>query len=170
MTDSPYMSVFAVMWVSAAVILILWFFWRDRKEQKRRDQQWQEREERKREAQRQRQQHLKERHALILRSRQQRMELEMQAMKLVGRMHFDEKRITEDELDILTDAICVEYEKLSMEMVHHENLYLGLSDEADMAIMEIDDEETALADREEIREWEWQQRMQQTSISSANAS
>jgi len=57
-----------------------------------------------------------------------------------------------------------------MEMVHHENLYLGLSDEADKAIMEIDDEETALADREEIREWERQQRMQQTSISSANAS
>jgi len=70
----------------------------------------------------------------------------------------------------IPDAICVEYEKLSMEMVHHENLYLGLSDEADKAITEIDDEETALADREEIREWERQQRMQQTSISSANAS
>lgn len=133
MPNSPYMTVFAVMWFSAAAILILWFFWRDRKEQKRRDQQWQEREERKREAQQQRQQHLKERHALILRTRQQRMELEMQAMKLVGRMHFDEKRITENELDIMTDAICVEYEKLSMEMVHHENLYLGLSDEADKA-------------------------------------
>ena len=159
-----------VVWFTGAAIFFAWYFWKDRQDQKRREQRWQEKEEHKREAQRQRQQHLKERHALILRTRQQRMELEMQAMKLVGRMHFDEKRITEDELDILTDAICVEYEKLSMEMVHHENLYLGLSDEADKAIMEIGDEETALADREEIREWERQQRMQQTSISSANAS
>ena len=66
MTDSPYMTVFAVVWFSAAAILILWFFWRDQKDQKQREQRWQEREERKREAERQRQQHLKERHEIIM--------------------------------------------------------------------------------------------------------
>ena len=111
-------------------------------------------------AQRQREQHLKERHALILRTRQQRREQEEEALKLIGRMCFDEKRITEDELDQLNKVICVEYENLCMEVLHHENLYLGLSDEADKAIMEISDEEFALAEREEhwtvnVECWMW---------------
>ncbi len=69
-------------------------------------------------------------------------------------MFYDEKRITQEELDQLSEVICVECENLSMEVVHHENLYLGLSDEADKAILEISDEEYALAERNEHREWE----------------
>lgn len=159
-----------VVWFSAAAIFFVWFSWRERQDQNRREQRWQEQEERKRETQRQRQQHLRERHALILRTRQLRYEQEQKALKLLERMFYDEKRITQEELDQLSDVICVETENLRMDVVHHENLYLGLSDEADKAIIEISDEEFALAEREEHREWERQQRMLQTSLSSPNVS
>lgn len=148
-----------LVWFSAVAVFFVWFSWQEGQDQKRREQRWQEKEERRREAQRQREQHLKERHALILRTRQQRREQEEEALKLIGRMCFDEKRITEDELDQLNKVICVEYENLCMEVLHHENLYLGISDEADKAIIEISDEELALAEREEHRKWERQQRI-----------
>ena len=148
MTDSPYMSIFAVMWVSAAVILILWFFWRDRKEQKQLEQRWQEREERKREAERQRQQHLKERHALILRTREQRYQLEERALVLLDKLQKEGRLcISDDEYGLLSDAVCVEYENLGVDIMYHENLYRGLSEEADEAIQEIDDEEIMRAQR-----------------------
>ena len=72
MTDSLYTTIFMLVWFTGAAIFFVWFSWRERQDQKRREQRWQEKEERRREAQRQREQHLKERHALILRTRQQR--------------------------------------------------------------------------------------------------
>ena len=148
MTDSPYTTVFAVVWFSAAAILILWFFWRDRKDQKQREQRWQEREERKREAERQRQQHLKERHALILRTREQRYQLEERVLVLLDKLQKEGRLcISDDEYGLLSDAVCVEYENLGVDIMYHENLYRGLSEEADKAIMEIDDEELMRAER-----------------------
>ena len=148
MTDSPYMNVFMVVWFSAAAILILWFFWRDRKDQKQREQRWQEREERKREAERQRQQHLKERHALILRTREQRYQLEERVLVLLDKLQKEGRLcISDDEYGLLSDAVCVEYENLGVDIMYHENLYRGLSEEADKAIMEIDDEELMRAER-----------------------
>ena len=48
---------------------------------------------------------------------------------------------------MLMKAICVEYDNLGMDVMHHENLYRGLSEEADEAINEIDDEEFLRAER-----------------------
>ena len=142
------MTAFMVVWFSAAIIFFAWFFWRDRQDQKRREQRWQEKEERKREAQRQREQHLRERHEIILRNREQRYQLEERALKLLDKLA-DEGRLsaTEEENKLLMKVICVEYDDLGMDVMHHENLYRGLSDEADEAINEIDDEESARAER-----------------------
>ena len=149
MTDNPYMTAFMVVWFSAAIIFFAWFFWRDRQDQKRRDQRWQEQEERKREAQRQREQHLRERHEIILRTREQRYQLEDRALKLLDKLA-DEGRlsVSDDERHQLMKAICVEYDDLGMDVMHHENLYRGLSEEADKAISEIDNEEFARAERQ----------------------
>lgn len=149
MTDSPYTTAFMVVWFSAAIIFFAWFFWRDRQDQKRREQRWQEKEEHKREAQRQRQQHLKERHEIILRNREQRYQLENRALKLLDKLA-DEGRLSlsDDERHQLMKAICVEYDDLGMDVMHHENLYRGLSEEADEAINEIDNEEFARAERQ----------------------
>ena len=138
-----------VVWFSAAIIFFAWFFWRDRQDQKRREQRWQEKEEHKREAQRQRQQHLKERHEIILRNREQRYQLENRALKLLDKLA-DEGRLSlsDDERHQLMKAICVEYDDLGMDVMHHENLYRGLSEEADEAINEIDNEEFARAERQ----------------------
>ena len=149
MTDSPYTTAFMVVWFSAAIIFFAWFFWRDRQDQKRREQRWQEKEERKREAQRQREQHLRERHEIILRNREQRYQLEDRALKLLDKLA-DEGRLSvnSNERHQLMKAICVEYDDLGMDVMHHENLYRGLSEEADEAINEIDNEEFARAERQ----------------------
>lgn len=138
-----------VVWFSAAIIFFAWFFWRDRQDQKRREQRWQEKEERKREAQRQREQHLRERHEIILRNREQRYQLEDRALKLLDKLA-DEGRLSvnSNERHQLMKAICVEYDDLGMDVMHHENLYRGLSEEADEAINEIDNEEFARAERQ----------------------
>lgn len=138
-----------VVWFTAAIIFFAWFFWRDRQDQKRREQRWQEKEEHKREAQRQREQHLKERHEIILRNREQRYQLEERALALMGKMK-DEGRLstTDEENELLMKVICVEYDDLGMDVMHHENLYRGLSEEADEAINEIDNEEFARAERQ----------------------
>lgn len=63
---------------------------------------------------------------------------------------------TEEERDVLLDAVCVEYEELALDISHHENLYRHLSAEADRAIQEIDQEEERRYGDSDISVWqEW---------------
>lgn len=87
-----------------------------------------------------REEHLKERYAIIMHTRELRLQLEDKAFGLIGRLE-EEGRLTEEECRFLENVIEVEGGKMWSELRHHENLYPGISEEGDKVIQEISDEE-----------------------------